>query len=97
MGLFEKKKLYRVEIIKRCYPNIILNGYNTPMPSLDTISEKGNIFQIPPGIKGWVIEKFGKKYFRPDEDQEGIELFTIPHQPIALIDYKYIKGNYKII
>jgi len=44
-----------------------------------------------------VIDKFGKKYFTPDEDQAGLDLFTPADQPNILIPYRKIEDSYKII
>ncbi|QEK13538.1 hypothetical protein FQB35_00405 [Crassaminicella thermophila] len=67
------------------------------MPSFESVEKNGNYASIPNGIKGWVVEKFGRKYFRPDENQEGIDLFTPANQPIVLIPYNKVKGHYKRI
>ncbi|PAB56220.1 hypothetical protein CCE28_21095 [Anaeromicrobium sediminis] len=67
------------------------------MPSLESVEKNGNFGSIPIRTKGWVIKKFGKKYFRADENQDGIDLFTPANQPIALIPYRAIEGHYKKI
>lgn len=96
MRLFKRKNLYRVEITGICYASF-MRGMGGPMPSIDQAEKSGNYGQIPVGTRGWVIEKFGKKYFRPDEDQEGIELFTDANQPIILVPYNKIEGCYRKI
>lgn len=96
MSFFETKKLYRIEITKRCYCYPVLGMCNV-MPSFESVEKNGNYGSIPIGIKGWVVEKFSKKYFRPDEDQEGLDLFTPANQPIVLIPYNKIEGHYKIL
>ncbi len=95
MKIFEEKKLYRVEIIKSC-PVINAISGKSYLPSSDSVKE-GSFGFIPVGTKGWVIEKFGKKYFTPDEDQEGLDLFTPADQPNILIPYRKIEDSYKII
>lgn len=98
MSFFKKKNLYRVEITELCYVSaFLLGGKGGAMPSFDSVEKKGNYGAIPIGFKGWVVEKYGKKYFRPDENQEGIDLFTPANQPIVLIPYKVVEGKYKRI
>ncbi|MEQ8156767.1 MAG: hypothetical protein ABRQ25_18135 [Clostridiaceae bacterium] len=94
MSFLEKKNLYRIEITERCY--IYPLGGNA-MPSFESVEKNGNFASIPVGMKGWVIERWGKKYFRPDENQEGIDLFSPANQPIVLIPYDKIQGRYKKI
>jgi hypothetical protein len=48
---------------------------------------------IMKGIKGEVIKKWGMRFFSPDIDQEGIELFTPPEQPYIPVQ----NGKIKII
>jgi hypothetical protein len=96
MSFLERKNLYRIELTEVCYyPPII--RFSVPMPSFESVKKNGNWGSIPSGTKGWVIEKYGKKYFRPDENQEGIDLFTPADQPIVLIPYGKISGHYKKI
>ncbi|AKA69509.1 hypothetical protein [Clostridium scatologenes] len=71
MSFLGTKKLYRIEIIERCYYSPIY-GTGTAMPSFESVKKNGNFGSIPKGITGWIVEKLGKKYFRPDENQEGI-------------------------
>jgi len=96
MTFFKTKNLYRIEITERCYCTLIGATCNA-MPSFESVEKNGNFGSIPNGIIGWVVEKFGKKYFRPDENQEGIDLFTPANQPIVLIPYNKISGHYKEI
>ena len=96
MSLLETKNLYRIEITERCY-YILIGATSNAMPSFESVEKNGNYCSIPNGIKGWVVEKFGRKYFRPDENQEGIDLFTPADQPIVLIPYNKISGHYKKI
>ncbi|MFD3158311.1 hypothetical protein ACFIJ5_15915 [Haloimpatiens sp. FM7330] len=98
MSFFTRNDLYRVEINEVCYvPATMLGGRAGTYPTLESIEKKGNYGSIPVGTKGWIVEKFGKKYFRPDEDQEGIDLFTPANQPIVLVPYKVVDGHYKKI
>lgn len=96
MSFLEKKNLYRIEITDRCY-YAALSRFGIPMPTFESVEKNGNWGSIPPGTRGWVIEKYGRKYFRPDENQEGIDLFTPANQPIVLIPYDKISGHYKKI
>jgi hypothetical protein len=50
---------------------------------------------IPAGCEGWSIKKWGRTYFLPDENQNGIEQFTPTDQPFVLIPYHKIKDSYK--
>jgi len=96
MSFFKTKNLYRIELTERCYCTLIGATANA-MPSFESVEKNGNYGSIPNGIKGCVVEKFGRKYFRPDENQEGIDLFTPADQPIILIPYNKISGHYKKI
>jgi hypothetical protein len=96
MSFFKTKNLYRIEITERCYCTLIGATCNA-MPSFESVEKNGNFGSIRNGIIGWVVEKFGRKYFRPDENQEGIDLFTPANQPIVLIPYNKISGHYKRI
>lgn len=96
MSFLERKNLYRIEITERCY-HAFIGGVGVAMPSFESVEKNGNWGSIPTGTIGWVIEKFGEKYFRPDENQEGLDLFTPVNQPIVLIPYKTISGHYKKI
>jgi hypothetical protein len=58
---------------------------------------KKNWGTIPAGTKGWVVKKWGKKYFSADENQPEIKLFTPTDQPYVLIPYSKIKDAYKKI
>jgi len=69
-----------------------MSGTGAAMPSFESVEKNGNCDSIRSEIKGWVVEKFfGGQYFRPDENQEGIDLFTPANQPIVLIPYNKIK------
>ncbi|MGH4124367.1 MAG: hypothetical protein ACREV6_15690 [Clostridium sp.] len=96
MNLLETKNLYRIEITERCYCTLV-GATGNAMPTFESIEKNGNYGSIPNGIEGWVVQKFGRKYFRPDENQEGIDLFTPADQPIVLIPYNKISGHYKKI
>ncbi|MBW9149064.1 hypothetical protein K2F40_08840 [Clostridium sp. CM028] len=96
MSPLETKNLYRIEITERCYCTLI-GATGNAMPSFESVEKNGNYGSIPIGVKGWVVEKFGMKYFRPDENQGGIDLFTPSNQPIVLIPYYKISGHYKRI
>ena len=50
---------------------------------------------IKKGITGKVIKKWGMKYFSPDSNQAGIELFTPSEQPYILVPYRKIRNHYK--
>ena len=95
MDFLKEKKLYRIEITKSC-PAINAISGKSYLPSSDSVKE-GAFGSIPVGTRGWVIEKFNKKYFTPDEDQEGLDLYTPADQPNILIPYRKIEGAYKII
>lgn len=97
MSFLERKNLYRVETTDICYYAPIINRLSVPMPSFESVKKNGNWGLIPSGTKGWIMEKYGRKYFRPDEEQEGIDLFTPANQPIVLIPYNKICGHYKKI
>ncbi|MHC1685376.1 MAG: hypothetical protein AB6733_20955 [Clostridiaceae bacterium] len=91
----ENGNLYRVELTERCY--VSLFSRVRPMPTFEDVEKQGNCATLPTGTKGWIVEKFGSKYFRPDKGQEGLELYTLdPEQP-TLVTYKSVKGHYKVI
>lgn len=63
---------------------------------LDSSLIKSNEYGvIPKGIKGWVVRKWGRLYFSPDVNQEGLEYFTPSEQPHVLIPFKKIINYYK--
>lgn len=98
MSFFKEKRLYRVEVVKKCCimntrQNIFSKGY---LPSSESF-KKGNFGFIPVGTKGWVMEKFGKQYFLPDENQEGLDLFMHSDQNNVLIYYSNIKEYCKAL
>lgn len=92
-----ENKLCRVKITERCYCPVLASGVAVAMPTIDSVKKNGNVGTIPPGTKGYIVKKFGGKYFRPDEDQDGIDLFTPANQPIVLIPYRIINGKYEVI
>ncbi|GAB1774138.1 hypothetical protein [Priestia megaterium] len=95
--IFDEKKLYRVEITKDCRSyesHSLLRLRNSNI--LDTDAFKSKKYGIiPRGIRGWVVKKWGKLYFSPDIDQEGLEYFTPPEQPHILVSLKKIENHYK--
>jgi len=97
MNFFKTKKLYRVIIIKQCPVISFLSATTIRYLPTPEVARKASIGFIPVGTKGWVLEKYNKKYFMPDENQEDIELYTPAAQPISLIPYKKIEGYYQII
>lgn len=96
---FEKgQRLYRIEITEDINYfegksiRIIISSIFSPV----TFTRLGKFEpQIKKGIKGDVITKWGKKYFSPDVNQKGIELFTPDDQPYVLIPYNKIENHYK--
>lgn len=95
MTFFNDKKLYRVEIVKSCpviknFFNIMFNS-EAYLPSPDSFKQ-GTFGFIPVGIKGWVIKKWGKLWFSPDEKQEGLDLFLPSGQDCVLISYNKVKN-----
>lgn len=98
MKFFEQKQLFRIEITKKCtvvngLMSMISRGY---LPSLES-SQKGSFGFIPIGIKGWVVKKWFILYFYPDQNQNGLDLFTPAEQPLVLIPYRKIKDYCKRI
>ncbi|WP_286906810.1 hypothetical protein [Clostridium sp. UBA1652] len=92
MNFFNEEKFYRVKIIETCpimnlIQSIFSNGY---LPSNKSFN-KGSFGFIPVGITGWIIKKFNKKYFLPDENQEGLDLFIPTNQTNVLISYYKIE------
>lgn len=98
MNFFKEEKLFRVEIIKKCYvinlaQYMFSKGY---LPSFESF-EDGSFGFIPAGIKGWVIKKYNKKYFLPDGGQSGLDLFISTDQNNVLISFDKIENAYKLI
>lgn len=100
MSFFKEQKLYRVEITKRCCVIDAVQcffsgrGY---LPESEVAKKEGFGF-IPVGIKGSIIEKFGKKYFIVDENQEGLDLFLpVGQGDCVMIPYDKIKDCYRIL
>ena len=92
MKFFNEERLYRVKIIETCpimtlIQSIFSKGY---LPRNKSFT-KGNFGYIPVGIEGWVIKKFNKSYFLPDEAQEGLDLFIPANQSNVLISYDKIE------
>lgn len=99
MNFFKEEKLYRVEIIKKCCALDAAQqtfGTNKYLPHAESF-KKGDFGFIPVGTKGWVMKKFNKEYFLPDEDQEGLDLFISADQNNVLISYDKIKEYCKHI
>lgn len=94
MAFFKEQKLYRIEIIKSCplargfFDIVFSRRY---MPSMDSL-KIGNIGSIPVGIKGWVIKKFGRLWFYPDDKQAGMDLFMTAGCDRFLIPYYKIEN-----
>lgn len=94
--LFLEEKLYRVEFIKPCRiyaSHSLLSFRNSSILDVNNLGSKQHGV-IPGGIKGWVIKKWNKLYFSPDENQEGLEFFTSPEQPHILISLKKIEDQF---
>lgn len=89
-----EKNLYRIQIIKdtNYYTEYSFLAMRNITPFVRP--QKGIIRK---GITGTVIKKWGRKYFAPDINQEGIEDFTPPGQPHILVPYKKVLNRYKII
>jgi hypothetical protein len=96
MNFFKEKQLFRIEIIKKC-PVMSPVGFERDYRPSSEALRIGTLGCIPVGIKGWIIEKWGKKYFSPDENQLGLDLFTPVDQPYVLISYNKVNGFYKEI
>lgn len=97
--MLKTENLYRIEIIKPCNVSGILSslfGGFYPFAEEDEYIKK-NWGTIPAGTKGWVVKKWGNKYFSADENQPEIKLFTPTDQPYVLIPYSKIKDAYKKI
>lgn len=94
-GMSKNENLYRIETTERCYCS--LSSLVRPMPSFDSVEKNGSFASIPAGTKGWIVEKFGSKYFRPDKNQEGLDLYTVDTDKPTLITYKSVEGHYRII
>ncbi|MCY8235059.1 hypothetical protein [Priestia endophytica] len=95
--LFSEEKLYRVEFIKPCRiyeRHSLLRFRNSSVLDVNGLNSKQHGV-IPEGIKGWMIKKWSKLYFSPDENQEGLEFFTPSEQPHILIPFKKIENHYK--
>ena len=100
MLFFRQVKLYKVKITELCDNKNILQKtliFNyTPNDSGIGYRNFSNI--IPVGITGWIIQWMGKKYFAPDENQEGLKDFLNRVQTTdILIPYKRVEGHYCII
>lgn len=98
MSFFIGEKLYRVEVIRECpimdvVQNIFGRSY---FPSINSLG-KGKFGFIPVGIKGWVMEKYGKQYFLVDENQDGLDLFMPFLQEDTLIPYNKVKEYCKAL
>ena len=97
MNFFKEQKLYRVEIIKSCplFRNFfdMLFLPKTYIPSPDSL-KLGGVCNIPIGIKGWVIKKWGKLWFYPDDKQDGMDLFIPADCDRFLIPYDKIKNYF---
>ncbi|MFP7486392.1 hypothetical protein SFC65_19700 [Priestia filamentosa] len=94
--LLSEEKLYRIEFIKPCQvyaSHSLLRFMNSSVLDMNNVSSKQHGV-IPKGIKGWVIKKWGKHYFSPDENQEGLEFFTPSEQPHVLISFKKIEDHF---
>jgi hypothetical protein len=107
-ALGKEEKLYRIEIIEDVVyfdENSVLglllaSKFSNPLE----FTKQNGVLRYKPkegiikkGIKGEVIKKWGIKFFSPDVDQEGIELFTPSEQPYILVPYKKVENHYKII
>ncbi|WP_282172132.1 hypothetical protein [Cytobacillus firmus] len=94
-SVFKEEKLYRIQISKPCRViGILDNVFGGFYPFLDDIKEE-NWEMISTGCEGWLIKKWGRTYFLPDENQSGIQQFTHTNQPFVLIPFHKIKDSYK--
>lgn len=96
MNFFKKQKLFRVEIAKSCplvrnFFDLWLYSGDGYLPSLESL-KRGKFQYIPVGIQGWVIRKWGRLWFYPDTNQEGLDLFISSGQDGILILYSKIKN-----
>ncbi|MCP8617815.1 hypothetical protein [Salirhabdus salicampi] len=95
------KKLYRIRTTKRTK---VLNVFFMIMYGYFSIHRRDyrnipgkklkHFGWMPKGTEGWVVEKWGKKYFSPDIDQEGLDQYTPVNQPHILISIRKLKGQY---
>ena len=94
-SVFKEEKLYRIQVSKPCRViGILDNLFGGFYPFLDDIKEE-NWGMIPAGCEGWLIKKWGRTSFLPDENQNGIQQFTHTNQPFVLIPFHKIKDSYK--
>ena len=97
--LLKEKKLYKIEFIKPCRiyeSNSLMRFRNSSILDINNLkSYQYGI--IPKGFKGWVLKKWGKLYFSPDDYQQGLEFFTPSEQPHILISLTKIENQYKKI
>lgn len=88
--LLKEKKLYRIEFIKPCRiyeSNSLMRFRNSSILDINNL-KPDQYGIIPKGVKGWVLKKWGKLYFSPDDYQEDLEFFTPSEQPHILISLK---------
>lgn len=93
MSFFKEERIYRVEVIEMCQAiNFMQSLFSEDryLPSQESF-KKGSFGYISVGTKGWVVRKFGKLYFTPDKNQEGLDLFLPAGQTDVLISYNKIK------
>ncbi|MHC1685377.1 MAG: hypothetical protein AB6733_20960 [Clostridiaceae bacterium] len=88
----KKDYLYSVEITKKCSYSVMPGD-----DEWDTDYEYGDGGDIPVGTKGKIIEKFGDKFFKVDENQDLLDDLTIFPEALCLIPYELVDGNYKVI
>lgn len=97
--LLKEKKLYRIEFIKPCRiyeSNSLMRFRNSSILDINNL-KPDQYGIIPKGVKGWVLKKWGKLYFSPDDYQEDLEFFTPSEQPHILISLKKRENHYKKI
>lgn len=99
MKFLSEKKLYKVEITDKCdvkglnyFLKILMAVFITDgtavicPPNMD----------IPIGTTGWIINKWGGKYFLPQNSLKTNNPL-LDEQSSILIPYKNIKNHYKIL
>lgn len=105
---WKEEKLYRIEIVedisyfdeKKASYWFLYEHFRNPLEftkenGIPRIKKMEGIIQK--GIKGYVIRQWGKKFFSPDVEQEGIERFTPVDNPYILVPFQKIQGHYRIL
>ncbi|OFW79269.1 MAG: hypothetical protein A2201_07280 [Alicyclobacillus sp. RIFOXYA1_FULL_53_8] len=102
MSLFARSEnLYRIEIVEQCPANTfwrsVLLGGGFGRPRGKDSFKRGSLGFFPVGLTGWVVSRNDRKYFEPDADQDGLDLFMDPNQPYTYFPYSLVAGHYKVI